>query len=148
MAGIVPSNRRNSVFSTGFDDLYNALDDFFFNDNWRNNRISSIGSFKIDIQENDNEYVVEAKLPGVKKEEIGIDLDEGRLNISVAREENVNEEKKNYVYRETKHSSMNRSIYLENAKSDGVKAKLDNGVLYIKVPKQEKPNTSRKIEIE
>lgn len=148
MAGLVPSNRRNSIFSTGFDDLYNALDDFFFNDNWRNNRISGIGSFKIDIQENDNEYVVEAKLPGIKKEEIGIDLDEGRLNISVAREENVNEDKKNYVYRETKHSSMNRSIYLENAKSDGVSAKLDNGVLYIHVPKQDKPNTSRRIEIE
>ncbi len=144
---LVPFNRKNSIFNTNFDDVYNALDDFF-NDGWRSNRLSGIGSFKIDIQEDENEYVVEAKLPGVKKEEIDIDLDEGRLNISVAREENVNEDKKNYVYRETKHSSMNRSIYLENAKSEGVKANLDNGVLYIHVPKQQKPSTSRKIEID
>lgn len=147
MAGLVPFNRKNSIFNTSFDDFYNVLDDFF-NDNWRSNRISGIGSFKIDIQENEKDYVVEAKLPGVKKEEINIDLDEGRLNISVARDENVSEDKKNYVYRETRHSSMNRSIYLANAKSDGVKAKLDNGILYIHVPKQEKPNTSRRIEIE
>lgn len=144
---LVPFNRKNSVFNTGIDDFYNALEDFF-NDNWRSNRLGGIGSFKIDIQEDENQYVVEAKLPGVKKEEINIDLDEGRLNISVAREENINEDKKNYVYRETKHSSMNRSIYLANAESEGVKAKLDNGILYIHVPKQQKPNTSRKIDID
>lgn len=144
---LVPFNRKNSIFNTNFDDFYNVLDDFF-NDSWRSNRFSGIGSFKIDIQENENEYVVEAKLPGVRKEEINIDLDEGRLNISIERNEDVNEDKKNYIYRETRHSSMNRSIYLANAKSEGIKAKLDNGILYIHVPKQQKIDTSRRIEIE
>ncbi len=148
MSGLVPFNRRNtSIFNSRFEDLYNIMDDFF-NYNWSSNRIGGNGSFKIDIQENDKEYIVEAALPGVKKEEIDIQLNDGRLSISVARDENISEEKKNYVYKETKYCSMSRGIYLDEAKSDGVKAKLDNGVLHIIVPKKENTGNTKKIEIE
>lgn len=148
MAGLVPFNRRNtSIFNTGFEDFYNMLDDFF-NDNWSANRLDSKGSFKIDIQEDDKEYIVEARLPGVKKEEINIELNDDKLNISVKRDETINEEKKNYVYKESRYCSMSRSVYLADSKSDGVKAKLDNGILYITIPKQETIDTTKRIEIE
>lgn len=147
MAGLVPFSRRNSsLFPTGFEDFYNLLDDFF---NDRPNRMGiTRGAFNLDIQEDDKEYVVEAHLPGVNKEEVNIELNEGRLTISVTKDEKVNEEKKKYVYKESRYSSMSRSIYLADAKSDGVNAKLENGILYINIPKQEKIDTTKRIEIQ
>ncbi len=52
------------------------------------------------------------------------------------------------VHKERRYSSMSRSIYLSDAKSEGIKANLENGVLKITVPKESKPNNSVKIDIE
>ena len=60
----------------------------------------------------------------------------------------IYEENKNYVHKERRFSSMSRSLYLDDAKSTGIKAKLENGVLSIIVPKENKPNKSVKIDIE
>ena len=114
MAGLVPFNRNLSIRPPVFEDFYNMLDDFF-NDTWpRRSRIGS--TFKVDVQENEREYLIEAELPGVKKEEVNIEMYEGRLTISVNREENISEENKNYLHRERTFSSMKRSIYLADAK--------------------------------
>ena len=150
MAGLVPYNRKNRALTDrgfgDFRDFYNMVDDFF-NDSWPSKR-SLRDSFKIDVQENDEEYLIEAELPGVDKDEVSIDIDEGRMTISVKREENKDEENKNYLHKERRFSSMSRSLYLDDAKSEGIKAKLENGVLNIKVPKEGKPNNSVQIEIE
>ena len=106
------------------------------------------GSFKVDIQDNQNEYVVEAHLPGVDKEEISLELDEERLTISIERQEKVDEQEKNYIHRESRYSSMSRSIYLRDSLDEEVKAKLDNGVLYISVSKQKNSKNTKRIEIE
>ena len=151
MAGLVPYNRRNrGLVDRGFGDFrdfYTMVDDFF-NDSWPSRRSFTRDTFKIDVQENDSEYLIEAELPGVDREEVNIDMNEGRMTISVQREENINEENKNYVHKERRFSSMSRSLYLDDAKSDGIKAKLENGVLNIKVPKESKPDSSVKIDIE
>ncbi|HBC30210.1 MAG TPA: heat-shock protein Hsp20 [Clostridiales bacterium] len=151
MAGLVPYNRRNrGLVDRGFGDFrdfYTMVDDFF-NDSWPSRRSFARDTFKIDVQENDSEYLIEAELPGVDREEVNIDMNEGRMTISVQREENINEENKNYVHKERRFSSMSRSLYLDDAKSDGIKAKLENGVLNIKVPKESKPDSSVKIDIE
>ena len=151
MAGLVPYNRRNrGLVDRGFGDFrdfYTMVDDFF-NDSWPSRRSFTRDTFKIDVQENDSEYLIEAELPGVDREEVNIDMNEGRMTISVQREENINEENKNYVHKERRFSSMSRSLYLDDAKSDGIKAKLENGVLNIKVPKENKPDSSVKIDIE
>ena len=147
MAGLIPFSRRNSLFKTGFEDFYNILDNFF-EDDWAQNLNFNRGSFKVDIQDNQNEYVVEAHLPGVNKDEISLELDEGRLIISVERQEKIDDQKKNYVHRESRYSSMSRTVYLRDSLDEDVKAKLDNGVLYISVPKQKVSKNSRIIEIE
>lgn len=147
MPKLVPHNRKNRSLVDrdfyGLDGFYNMLDDFY---NWP--RSLTRDTFKIDVQENDNEYVIEAELPGVNKDEVNIEMNEGRLSISIQREEIKNEENKNYVHKERRYSSMSRSIYLEEAKSEGIKANLENGVLCITVPKDSKPNNSIKIDIE
>ena len=147
MPKLVPHNRKNRSLVDrdfyGLDGFYNMLDDFY---NWP--RSLTRDTFKIDVQENDNEYVIEAELPGVNKDEVNIEMNEGRLSISIQREEIKDEENKNYVHKERRYSSMSRSIYLDEAKSEGIKASLENGVLNIIVPKETKPNNSIKIDID
>jgi len=105
-------------------------------------------SFEIYFKETDKEYLIEAELPGIKKEEVNLNLDDGKLSISVNKTENVNEEKENYIHRERRYSSMSRSVYLADSTPENIKAKMDNGILTITVQKVEKPNNSHKIEIE
>jgi HSP20 family protein len=147
MSRLVPFNRWG-LRRNDFEDFYNMLDDFF-SDTWWPVRTLARDTFKLDIQENEREYCIEAELPGVTKEEINLQLkDDGRLTIAVEREENIQEDKKNYVHRERRYSSMQRSIYLRDAKTEGVKAKLQDGVLEIIVPKQETYDDTFHIEID
>ena len=150
MSGLVPFNRRgNNLARTGlgFDDFYNMLDDFF-SDGMMPGRNLLRDTFKIDIVETENEYRVEAELPGVQKNEIGLNVEDDNLCISVAHMEEVNKEEKNYIHRERRASSMSRRIRLAGAKLEDIKAKLEEGVLIVTIPKDVKANTSRKIDIE
>lgn len=148
MAGLVPFNRRKGeLTSTGFEDFYNMLDDFF-TDGWGVKRSLASDTFKVDVKEDEKGYTIEAELPGVKKEEINISLDDGRLQITVTRDEKVDDEKKNYIHRERRYCSMQRSMYLADADGAQVKAKLENGELKISVPKKEKADTSVQIDVE
>lgn len=147
MVGLVPYKRNAGLVNTRFPDFYGMLDDFF-GDSWPPGKTLSQDTFKIDVQDNANEYLIEAELPGTKKEEVNVEMNDGRLTIFVRREETVNEEKKNYIHKERRYCSMSRGIYLVDAQSDGIKAKLDNGVLSITVPKQDKTQSKAKVEIE
>lgn len=148
MSGLIPFNRkRNDLMNIGFDDFSNMLDDFFTG-GWPTRRNLAGDTFKIDIQDNEDGYTIEAELPGVSKENIDITLTDGQLNLSVKKEEVLEDKTKNYIHRERKYSQMSRSIMLSNASSDGIQAKLNDGVLTIHVPKQEKMDTSKHILIE
>lgn len=149
MAGLVPFNRnRLGVRASGFEDFYNMLDDFF-NDTWPSPRRNLLrDTFKVDIRENEQEYCIEADLPGVKKEELKLEINEGRLSIAVEREESKENEDQNYIHRERRYSSMQRSIYLAEAAAEDIKAKLEDGVLNIVIPKLKKKDSSLKINID
>ena len=147
MANLIPyGTGKRGLATTGFEDFYNMLDDFF-TDPWLSGRRVREG-FKLDVQQTDKEYLIEAELPGVNKEEVSLDLRDGTLSISVNREENVNEEKKNYIHRERRVSSMSRSVHLGDVDADAVSAKLDNGVLKISVPVKTPVDSTRRIEIQ
>ncbi len=148
MANLVPSNRRNrGLATTGFEELYNMLDDFF-TDPWLRGARTVRDTFRVDVQATDKEYVVEAELPGVKKDEVSIEMNDGNLSITVQRSEKADEEGKNYIHRERRYSSMGRTIYLGDAMSEGIHAKLEGGVLHVTVPRQAQASNSRRIEIE
>ncbi|HCP14463.1 MAG TPA: heat-shock protein Hsp20 [Peptococcaceae bacterium] len=148
MTGLVPFNKKESGLLDLDFDLFDYDLDKFFKGRWPMRQRLMKDTFKLDVQDKDKEYLIQADLPGIKKEEVKVDLDAGRLTISVEREERIDEEKKNYVHKERRYSSMSRSIYLADAKSDGIKAKLEEGVLNISIPKEEKPETGVKIDIE
>lgn len=148
MAGLIPFNRKaNSLFDTGFGDVHNMLDDFFGGE-WMPSRAIALDTFKVDVQEDEKTYTIEADVPGVKKEEIQLSFDRGRLGISIKREEKVEEEKKNYIHKERRVSSMCRNLYLENASGEDIKAKLDEGVLRIVIGKKNGNVPEKHIEIE
>jgi HSP20 family protein len=142
MKSLIPfNNRRNDALSTGFEDFYNLLDDFF------TPKSLERGTFKLDLKATEQEYIVEAELPGVKKEEIGLSLDEGHLTISVNQTESSEEKSGKYLHRERRASSMSRSIYLADATHEGIGAELNDGVLTVSIKKQPKHETNHKIEI-
>ena len=152
MAGLVPFNRRsNNLTRTGtgigFENFYNMLDDFF-GDGMMPNRNLLRDTFKIDIEETEKEYLVEAEMPGVKKEEIDLGVEDDNLCISVNRAEEANKDGKNFIHRERRQTSMSRRIRLADANLAEIKAKLEEGVLVVTIPKQDKTLSSRKIDIE
>lgn len=148
MAKLVPFNMRNTIRrADGFEDFYNMLDDFF-NEPLSTGRNLKNDTFKLDIEEKGNEYVIEAELPGVTKEEINLELNDGRLTISIEREESEERQEKKYLHRERRYSSMSRSLYLGDIKDEDISAKLKDGVLCIEVPKDEESEGTKKIPIE
>ncbi|HOE56404.1 MAG TPA: Hsp20/alpha crystallin family protein [Bacillota bacterium] len=146
---LVPYGRKNRGLSKGPQDIFSIdnLFDNFFGDSFMPAFFTEDKQIKVDIKENDKEYIVEADLPGVKKEEINVELNNDRLTISVARNEEVNEEKENYIRRERRSGSYCRSFYVENVTEDKISAKFENGVLSMILPKKE-AGTKKKNQIE
>lgn len=149
MKDLIPFNRRNSLRRRGgFEDFYNVLDDFFTNPASMMSRSLEGDTFKLDIKEEEDKYLIEAEMPGIKKEEVEIDVRDGRLNISVERKEETKEEQENYLHKERRISSMNRSVYLGDIKYEDISAKLEEGILSIEIYKDEEKEKSKKIQIE
>ena len=147
MTGLIPFNRKhNDLTNVGFDDFSNMLEDFFTSS--RPTRSLAGDTFKLDIQENEKEYKIEAEVPGVKKEDIEITFNDGILSVLVKKEESEESKNKNYIHRERRFAQMSRSIKLVDANDDEIKAKLDEGVLTIIIPKKEEIDTTKRIMIE
>lgn len=148
MLSLVPV-RRNGLLrqrENDWNSFYNLFDDFF-NEFPLKNAAAVQSSFKLDVRENEEAYIVEAELAGVKKENISLDYQEGYLSISVKQEDVVNEEKNDYIYRERRVNSMERSLHLKDVEVDQIQASLEEGILRIKLPKQTLRSNKTTIEI-
>lgn len=159
MAGLIPFNKKNdNAISPTPLRPFDMIDDFFgeaFSNLPSFKRDLTSGSFKVDVSETENEYLIEAELPDVKKESINLNLNEDKLTISVEKREkfDAESEDRSYIHRERRYSSMQRSMYLANADSDPEKvhAKLEHGLLKVTVPKKDdfkQQDHSQKIKIE
>lgn len=101
---------------------------------------------KTDIRETDNSYEIDIDLPGFKKDEINATLEDGYLTISAAKGLDKDEKDKEgrYIRRERYAGSVSRSFYVGNAiTQDDIKAKYENGILKLTVPKKQ-PETIQK----
>lgn len=95
---------------------------------------------KTDIREHDDKYEIDIDLPGFKKDEIGVELEDGYLTITAQKSLNKDEEKKQgrYIRRERYAGSMQRSFYVGDALTqEDIKAKYEHGILKLSVPKKE-----------
>ena len=96
---------------------------------------------KTDIREHEAGYELDIDLPGFKKDEIKVQLKDGYLTVTATAkkaEENTSDKKEKYVQKERFHATCNRSFYVgDNMKQEDIKAKFENGVLTLQVPKKE-----------
>lgn len=96
---------------------------------------------KTDIKESEEGFTVEMDLPGFCREDISAELKDGYLTVTATAkkaEENTSDKKEKYVQKERFHATCNRSFYVgDNMKQEDIKAKFENGVLTLQVPKKE-----------
>ena len=95
---------------------------------------------KTDIREHDNGYEVDIDLPGFKKDEINLELENGYLTVSAAKGLDKDEKDKEgkYIRRERYAGAMQRSFYVgDTLTQEDIKAKYDNGILSISIPKKD-----------
>jgi len=102
---------------------------------------------KTDIHEQENGYQVDIELPGYKKDEINLSLDNGYLVVGASK--NVSEDQKNEkgkVIRMERYSgSMQRSFYVGDAiNEEDIKAKFEDGILKLSIPKKEEKKVEEK----
>lgn len=146
MFGLTPFNKQVVRQTNERENLHDLIDDFFSDDFFpmRNLRFDT---FKIDVRDQDQMYVIEADLPGIKKEEIGIEYHEGLMTISIQQEVKKDDETKNYIHRERKQCSMKRTLNLGDLDDSKIEAELKDGVLMIKAPKLQVAHQRKQIEI-
>ncbi len=95
---------------------------------------------KTDVQEHDDKYELDIDLPGFKKDEIKLTLENGYLTVSAAKGLDKDEkDKKGKIIRQERYAgAMQRSFYVGDAvKQEDVKAKFEDGVLRLSIPKKE-----------
>lgn len=105
------------------------------------------GSMKTDIKEKDDCYQLLIEIPGAKKEDIKIELNDHDLVVSVEKENTKKEEDKNgkVIYQERSSGAQRRCFYLdETCRSEDIKATFENGLLKITLPKQGKKEIEEK----
>lgn len=130
--------------------------DRFFDDTWGAARktSSNVGAFftpRVDIKEHDGHYEITAELPGVKKEDLNITLEEGILTIDAeTRQESKEESEGKVIRQERRYGKYTRSFNLGgNVHESDISAAFDNGILTIKAPKvPELVPQQRRIEIQ
>lgn len=125
-----------SFFDTAFDDFFRPA---FF---------GRSEMMRTDVKNTDRGYEISVDMPGYDKKDISVEFDKGYLTIS-AKRESKETEKDSYVKRE-RCFSCSRSYYVgDNVTENDIKAKYENGVLTLSVPKpKDKPLPTRRIEID
>lgn len=111
---------------------------------------NSISAFmpKVNTIEHENSYHIMIDLPGVKKEDINIDLNENILTVYGSREYKQETKKEDYYKLESSFGKFQRAFSLpENIDSDSITATNENGVLEIVVPKKQQLENKKKISI-
>lgn len=109
--------------------------------------VSYGNSMKTDISETDKNYLFAIDMPGFNKDDIDISLENGYLTVCANKTEEKEENDKGYIFRERRFGSCSRSFYLGDVSDEGINAKYENGTLHIDVPKKEKPESGKKIQI-
>lgn len=135
-------------FRNPFEELQNEIDQVF-NRVWASTedggRWTTSASYPVDITEEDDHITVEAELPGFKRDEISVTMEQGVLTIDAERK--VEEKKGHPQLNERRWTRVTRSFRLGQAVDEGkVDAKLEDGVLTLTLPKREEVKP-RRIEV-
>ncbi len=140
MFGMIPFERHEN-------NLFDMLDNF--ERHYFGSPSSSFSTFRTDIRDEGDKFVLEAELPGFKKEDIKLDLKDGILTISAQHSEETEDKKDNYIRRERRCGSFARSFDISGIQESDITAAYNDGVLELTLPKaQPVVPASRQISIQ
>lgn len=147
MLDITPTNQR-SLKRRNVDDFWDLtrMMEQFFEDPYERLSTRTQKTFRIDVQDLEHAYRVEAELPGIQREEVKLDYRDGILSICVNRTEEQEEKEEHYIRRERYMSSMSRTVHLPDVQVGKIEARLNDGLLVIDLPKTE--DAEKRVEIE
>ena len=141
MFELTPFARGNRYISS-YDPfrVFDDLEKSFFH--------TALPTFKTDIRETSDGYVIEAELPGFAKEDINIEVKGGYLTIHAERKTET-DKTDGYIRRERTYGSFTRSFDLDGIKEEEIRASYKDGILSLNLPKAEvKVDTGRRLEIQ
>ncbi len=138
MKRYLPQHYENDSFFDALDSLFKPV---FFDET---------KEMRTDIKETDEGYQLDIEMPGFKKSELGVSLENGYLTVSGTKHVEEKQDKKEKYLRKERSESFQRSYYVGDEVSEkDVKAKYEDGVLYLTVPKSKpKQIQSHSINIE
>lgn len=145
MFELIPFERRGNRVSAY--DPFRMLDEMersFFG----GNNHPAMSTFRTDVTDTGDAFVLDAELPGFKKEDIKIDVENDCLTISAERKLDEEEKQKNFIKRERFYGSFSRSFDVSGVNVDGIEAAYNDGVLRLTMPKKvETVPPTRRLEI-
>ena len=145
MFELIPFERRGNRVSAY--DPFRMLDEMersFFG----GNNHPAMSTFRTDVTDTGDAFVLDAELPGFKKEDIKIDVENDCLTISAERKLDEEEKQKNFIKRERFYGSFSRSFDVSGVDVDGIEAAYNDGVLKLTMPKKvETVPPTRRLEI-
>ena len=140
---------RNNNHMTTYDPFRDmeALERAFFGNR---DFLGDVGTFKTDIQDKGDSYLLEADLPGFKKEDIHVDVDGDTMTIRAERHsEHEDQDKKgNYVRCERSYGSYQRAFDISGVEVADISAQYNDGVLKLNMPKKSAVVNAKQIEIQ
>ena len=136
-------------FRNNRSDLSGLLSDRFFRSFFDMNDAFATAGFRVDVKEDESAYHLEAELPGVSRDNIQLNVEDGALCISADLNEQKKEEKGNYLYSERRSGHVERRFELEGIDEGGIAADYRDGVLTVTLPKMkaEEKKSARAIAI-
>ena len=130
-----------SIFGDNLmDDFFDDFDRSFFRPQRPVVRTERANLMKTDIRETEKGFELDVELPGYKKEDLNLDLTNGYLTISASKDQDTEKkDRKGRIIRQERYAgSMQRSFYVgDQVKTEDVKAKFEDGVLKLCIPKKE-----------
>ena len=141
---ILGGGRQSSIFDPFSLDIWDSFEGFPFSATLSNipstvGETSAFANTRVDWKETLVAHVFKADLPGLKKEEVKVEVEEGRV-LQISGERSKEQEEKNDKWHRMERSSgkfLRRFKLLEDAKTDEVKASMENRMLTVTVPKEE-----------
>lgn len=129
MFGMIPFDRRDDNWFDVFDN---------FEKKFLGNTNANLPAFRTDIRDLGDKFVLEAELPGFRKEDISLDVKDGILTIT-ATHNDAQEKKddKTYVRRERRYGSFSRAFDISGIEESAISAQYDSGILTLTLPKQQ-----------
>ena len=140
-----------TLFGENLMDMFNDFDRDFFRGLWRPEQAlygkNAQRMMKTDVRETEEGYEVDIDLPGFKKEDLHLELHNGTLTISAQKAlEKKEENKEGKLLRQERYSgAMSRSFYVgDHVTEEDIKAKFEDGVLHLALPKKEAKKVEEK----